>query len=115
MDFAEFKKEVAEQDFGRPLTDTEAFDAKVLYWFARLLKLKKEQEKARISEVRLKIEYALNLMTATQRRRWQLYLKHHSLKMIAEVERVRYQSIQNSLHAGVKRAQKRLKKQILVV
>ena len=58
------------------------------------------------------LEFSLSLMTPIQRRRWELYFQHHSLKKVAEIEGVKYQTIQDSLHQGVKKANKELKKQI---
>jgi len=56
------------------------------------------------------LQFTLNLMTPTQKRRWELYFKHHSLKKVAEIEGVSYQAIQKSLRTGVKTAKKSLNK-----
>jgi len=58
------------------------------------------------------LKFTLGLMTPKQSRRWALYFKHHSLKKVAEIEGVAYQAIQKSLHQGIKRAKKQLKKEI---
>ena len=59
------------------------------------------------------LQYTLGLMTATQKRRWELYFKYHSFCKVATIEGVSYQAIQHTLQQGVKRAKKMLNLEIL--
>jgi len=57
-----------------------------------------------------RIKKALNLMTPVQRRRWVAIFDGLTVYKIAQIEGRAYNTIKESLAAGIKRAQKRAEK-----